>query len=98
MQVRNVALGIVSRRINWEKLTIMETVDVFFTYIRRIFDNIFSNAEQISQAMIVRGFRGDSDNHKIHLPDSTIGTADIVALLCLICVISIAVLSDYILI
>lgn len=97
-EVRNVALGIVSRRINWEKLTIMETVDVFFTYIRRIFDNIFSNAEQISQAMIVRGFRGDSDNHKIHLPDSTIGTADIVALLCLICVISIAVLSDYILI
>lgn len=27
LQVRNVALGIVSRRINWEQLTIMETID-----------------------------------------------------------------------
>ncbi|PSR85182.1 hypothetical protein CEY00_Acc33166, partial [Actinidia chinensis var. chinensis] len=51
-EVRNVALGIVSRRINWEQLTFMETIEVFFTYIRRIFKNIFSHAEQISQVRI----------------------------------------------
>ncbi|KAJ9154399.1 hypothetical protein P3X46_027736 [Hevea brasiliensis] len=65
-EVRNVALGIVSRRINWEQLTIMETIDIFASYIRRIFKNIFNHAEQISQAMIVRGFRGDSNSHKIY--------------------------------
>ncbi|VFQ79818.1 unnamed protein product [Cuscuta campestris] len=66
-EVRNIALGIVSRRINWEQLTTFETIDVFVTYIRRIFKNIFAHGEQISQAMIVRGFRGDIKAHKIFL-------------------------------
>ncbi|XP_022722817.1 protein ABCI12, chloroplastic isoform X3 [Durio zibethinus] len=48
-EVRNVAMGIVSRRINWQQLTMMETIDIFASYIRRIFKNIFSHAEQISQ-------------------------------------------------
>ncbi|XWS09078.1 hypothetical protein CRYUN_Cryun40dG0055200 [Craigia yunnanensis] len=51
-EVRNVALGIVSRRINWQQLTMMETIDIFANYIRRIFKNIFSHAEQISQVHI----------------------------------------------
>ncbi|GMH18803.1 hypothetical protein Nepgr_020644 [Nepenthes gracilis] len=77
-EIRNVALGILSRRINWEQLTTMETIDVFIQYVRRIFSNIFSHAEQIAQAMIVRGFRGDSKNHKIHfLSDSAVGVPDI---------------------
>ncbi|RAL44298.1 unnamed protein product [Cuscuta campestris] len=66
-EVRNIALGIVSRRINWEQLTTFETIDVFVAYIRRIFKNIFAHGEQISQAMIVRGFRGDIKAHKIFL-------------------------------
>ncbi|XP_024027528.1 protein ABCI12, chloroplastic isoform X2 [Morus notabilis] len=48
-EVRNVALGIISRRINWEQLTMLETIDLFFAYFRRIFKNIFNHAEQISQ-------------------------------------------------
>ncbi|PIA39312.1 hypothetical protein AQUCO_02600037v1 [Aquilegia coerulea] len=52
-EVRNAALGIVARRINWKQLTVMETVDVFFMYVRRIFKNIFSHAEQISQVVTV---------------------------------------------
>ncbi|EOY05488.1 Cobalt ion transmembrane transporters isoform 2 [Theobroma cacao] len=51
-EVRNVALGIVSRRINWQQLTVMETIDIFASYIRRIFKNIFSHAEQISEVHI----------------------------------------------
>ncbi|URE42063.1 Transmembrane BAX inhibitor motif-containing protein 4 [Musa troglodytarum] len=65
--VRNTALGVIARRISWHQLTLMETLDVFFLYIRRIFKNIFSHAEQISKAMIARGFRGDSNMHKIYL-------------------------------
>ncbi|XP_050240340.1 protein ABCI12, chloroplastic [Quercus robur] len=98
-EVRNVALGIVSRRINWQDLTMMETIDIFVIYFRRIFKNIFIHADQISQAMIVRGFRGDSKTHKIYfLSDSSFGMADIVSLLCLVGVTGAALLSDYFLV
>ncbi|XAR57174.1 hypothetical protein NMG60_11025227, partial [Bertholletia excelsa] len=95
-EVRNVALGIVSRRINWQQLTFIETVDVFFIYVRRIFKNIFSHAEQISQAMIVRGFRGDSNDHKIYLSsNSSIGMADILSLVCLVGLIGATTATKY---
>ncbi|KAG8484344.1 hypothetical protein CXB51_022824 [Gossypium anomalum] len=128
-EVRNVALGIVSRRINWQHLTMKETIDVtldkgalflpypllisciphllflwalipvFASYIQRIFKNIFKHAEQISQAMIVRGFRGDSNAHKLYfLSDSSIGMADLIAVVCLIGVTSAALLSEYLLV
>ncbi|XP_048132454.1 protein ABCI12, chloroplastic isoform X2 [Rhodamnia argentea] len=98
-EVRNVALGIVSRRISWHKLTMMETIDVFVSYIRRIFKNIFTHAEQISQAMIIRGFRGDSNNHKIYLPStSSNGIADTVSLMWLMGIVGAAILSDYLIV
>ncbi|XP_058077846.1 protein ABCI12, chloroplastic isoform X3 [Magnolia sinica] len=98
-EVRNAALGIVARRIHWRQLTVMETLDVFVMYVRRIFKNIFSHAEQISQAMIVRGFRGDSNTHKIYFfSDSSIGAADIVSLFCLLGLIGAAIWSELFLI
>ncbi|KAJ8428582.1 hypothetical protein Cgig2_031376 [Carnegiea gigantea] len=48
-EVRNVALGILSRRVDWKYLTLLEKVDVFVMYIRRVFQNIFCHAEQIAQ-------------------------------------------------
>eukprot|EP00268_Persea_americana_P059570 TRINITY_DN7330_c0_g1_i1.p1 TRINITY_DN7330_c0_g1~~TRINITY_DN7330_c0_g1_i1.p1 ORF type:complete len:398 (+),score=41.44 TRINITY_DN7330_c0_g1_i1:265-1458(+) len=94
-EVRNAALGIVSRRILWGELTIMDTLDIFLTFVRRIFKNIFSHAEQISQAMIVRGFRGDSHAHKIYFfSDSSLGMADVASVLCLLGLIGAAVLSE----
>ncbi|KAL7251929.1 hypothetical protein ACSBR1_013728 [Camellia fascicularis] len=94
-EVRNLALGIVSRRVDWKLLTIMETIDIFFAYIRQIFKNIFNHAEQISQAMIVRGFRGDGNAHKIYFSsDTSIGMADILSLLCLIGLIGAAAVSN----
>nr|CAD1829468.1 unnamed protein product [Ananas comosus var. bracteatus] len=48
-EVRNTALGIVARRIHWHQLTTIETLDVFFLYVRRIFKNIFDHAVQISK-------------------------------------------------
>ncbi|TXG71944.1 hypothetical protein EZV62_000523 [Acer yangbiense] len=106
------ALGIVSRRINWKQLTMLETIDIFASYIRQIFKNIFSHAEQkksqginnllerfsfifLTQAMIVRGFRGDSNTHKIYsLSDSSVGMADFVSLLCLVTIVGAALLSS----
>ncbi|KAH9765401.1 protein ABCI12 [Citrus sinensis] len=67
----------------------------FASYIRRIFKNIFGHAEQISQAMIVRGFRGDSSTHKIYsFSNSSIGVADFVSLFCLVGVVGAALVSD----
>ncbi|KAK1414143.1 hypothetical protein QVD17_29884 [Tagetes erecta] len=96
-EVRTVALGIVSRRINWQLLATMETVEVFFTYIRRIFKNIFNHAEQITQAMTVRGFRGDSNSHKIYFSSaSSAPIPNMVSLMTLIGLIGAAVLTEYI--
>lgn len=97
-QVRNAALGIVARRICWHQLTAMETVDVFFMYVRRIFKNIFNHAEQISKAMIARGFRGDSNTHKIYFfAEASFGFIDFLALLCLLGLVCAAVLSEVVL-
>lgn len=92
-EVRNVALGIISRRIAWKHLTLLEKIDVFVMYVRRIFKNIFSHAEQISQAMIVRGFRGDSKTHKIHFPHRPFAMPDFVSILALCGVIGATKLS-----
>ncbi|KAI4304107.1 hypothetical protein MLD38_039663 [Melastoma candidum] len=98
-EVRNVALGIVARRISWDQLTVMETIDVFVSYIRRIFRNLINHAEQISQAMIIRGFRGNSNNHKIHfMSDPSNRIADAISLLCLMGIVGAAVLSDHLVI
>lgn len=82
-EVRNVALGILSRRVDWKHLTLLEKVDVFVMYIRRVFQNIFSHAEQIAQAMIVRGFRGDSKAHKIHFPCKSLAMPDFISIMAL---------------
>ncbi|KAK6146122.1 hypothetical protein DH2020_019991 [Rehmannia glutinosa] len=96
-EVRNVALGIVSRRIKWQQLTTLETIDVFFTYIRRIFNNIYSHAAQITQAMIVRGFRGDCDSHQVLLSaGSSTKMANIISCSCLVGLICAATLSRYV--
>lgn len=93
-EVRNVALGIISRRIRWKELTTLETIDVFFTYIRRIFKNIYSHAAQISQAMIVRGFRGDCDSHKVLLAaGASTFIANVVSISCLVGLIGVTTLS-----
>ncbi|KAL5202190.1 hypothetical protein ABZP36_013142 [Zizania latifolia] len=94
-EVRNSALAIVARRINWKNLATMETVDIFFNYVRRIFKNIFDHAEQISKAMIARGFRGDPNNHKIYfLTESSFGIVDVFSLLCLFALMGLASISD----
>ncbi|XP_031500461.1 protein ABCI12, chloroplastic [Nymphaea colorata] len=98
-EVRNAALGIVARGINWKSLTFMETLDVFAMYIRRIFTNIFSHADQISQAMIVRGFRGNSRTHKLYcLSSSSFGLCDAVSVVCLLALVAAAILTEHFLV
>lgn len=96
-EVRNIALGIVARGINWKNLTLLETVDILFLYLRRIFNNLFNHAEHISQAMMARGFHGNAGNHKIYLLTKfSIERADIVAILLLGGLMGLALLYEYI--
>lgn len=96
-EVRNIALGIVARGIKWKNLTVLETVDILFLYLRRIFNNLFSHAEHISQAMMARGFHGNAGDHKIYLLTKfSIKTADIVAILLLGGLMGLALLYEYI--
>ncbi|MBA0740454.1 hypothetical protein Gogos_013655 [Gossypium gossypioides] len=111
-QVRNVALGIVSRRINWQQLTMKKAVDkvvlsycVIDNYIRQrgfvsaLSASDFINRIGFGQVMIVRGFRGDSNAHRLHfLLDSSIGIANLIAAVCWISVTSAAPLSEYLLV
>ncbi|XP_048538321.1 protein ABCI12, chloroplastic [Triticum urartu] len=94
-EVRNSALAIVTRRIDWKKLATMETIDIFFNYVQRIFKNIFDHAEQISKAMVARGYRGDPSKHKIYfLAESSFGIVDALSLLCLLAVMGLASFSE----
>lgn len=95
-EVRNIALGIVARGIEWKNFTLLETLDILFLYLRRIFNNLFSHAEQISQAMIARGFRGTATNHNIHLLTKfSIQIPDMLAILLLGGLIGLAVLYEF---
>uniref|UniRef100_A0A0D6QTE0 Uncharacterized protein n=1 Tax=Araucaria cunninghamii TaxID=56994 RepID=A0A0D6QTE0_ARACU len=95
-EVRNIALGIVARGIEWKNLTLLETLAILFGYLERIFGNLFHHAEQISQAMIARGFRGNATNHKIYLLTTfSIQRADILAIVLLGGFMSLSVLHGY---
>ncbi|KAL0323543.1 UNVERIFIED_CONTAM: protein ABCI12, chloroplastic [Sesamum angustifolium] len=93
-EVRNVALGIVSRRIQWQQMTTLETIDgilklnsLFFLHIYSSdFQNIYiAMQHKISQAMIVRGFRGDCHSHQVLLSaGSSTKIANIVSFSCLV--------------
>ncbi|KAJ4772680.1 Energy-coupling factor transporter transmembrane protein EcfT [Rhynchospora pubera] len=93
-EVRDGAVAIVARRVNWSQLSSLETLDIFVSYIRRIFNNIFNHSEQISQAMIVRGFDGECENHKFYFQEPSVGVKDFVSLLCFFALVAAAAVSD----
>lgn len=94
-EVRNIALGIVARGVQWKKLTSLETAEVFFTFLGRVFRNLFNHSEQIAQAMVVRGFRGDAAAHKVYFVTKfSLKLQDYIAILALGLVIGVGVLSE----
>lgn len=94
-EVRNIALGIVARGVQWKSLSMLETVDVFLLFLGRIFKNLFNHAEQIAQAMVARGFRGNPATHKIYfLTRFSIKMQDLIAILILAIVTGLAILSE----
>ncbi|MCO5559979.1 hypothetical protein L7F22_013583 [Adiantum nelumboides] len=94
-EVRNIALGIVARGVQWKQLTSLETAEVFFSFLGRIFRNLFKHSEQIAQAMVVRGFRGDAAAHKVYFGTSfSLKLPDYFAILTLGVLIGVAMVSE----
>ncbi|CAM6008789.1 unnamed protein product [Sphagnum balticum] len=80
-EVRNIAMGVVARGIEWRSLRLTETADAFFTLFGRLFKNLFNHADQISQAMVARGYKGDPAKHHIYfLTKLSIKASDWVAI------------------
>lgn len=50
LQVRNVALGIISRRINWKQLTVLETID------RKLISFVYQNFLRVGPAFMFPSF------------------------------------------
>eukprot|EP00249_Psilotum_nudum_P006288 c19613_g1_i1 orf=151-1344(-) len=95
-EVRNIALSIVSRDVHWKEFTLLETLDVFFLFLGRVFKNLFNHAEQIAQAMVARGFKGDASKHRIYFMSKfSIHAGDLVAIFSLAVIVGLAMVSDF---
>ncbi|GJP51522.1 hypothetical protein CLOM_g10687 [Closterium sp. NIES-68] len=83
-EVRSLALGVVARGIPWKQLQPLATLDLVLSLAGRLFQNLFTHADQIAQAMIARGFSGDPAVHRLYfLGHFALHAADWAALLLL---------------
>lgn len=55
-EVQNLVRSVTTRAINWQKLGIRKTIQVWLTVAERLLENLLLRAEQIASAMQVRGF------------------------------------------
>ena len=65
-EFRNLTLGLASRGIDWKRMGFAGSADVLMTLCGRLFTNLFSHADNISQAMVMRGFTSAED-HRLYL-------------------------------
>jgi energy-coupling factor transport system permease protein len=55
-EVQNLARSIQTRAINWRKLGFRGTTQIWLTATERLLENLLRRAEQIANAMLIRGF------------------------------------------
>lgn len=63
-EVQNLVRSISTRAINWKKLGVRGSVQVWLTVAERLLENLLLRAEQIASAMTVRGFTSP-DTHQV---------------------------------
>jgi energy-coupling factor transport system permease protein len=61
-EVQNLARSIRTRAIDWRKLGIKRSLQVWLTVVERLLDNLLLRAEQIAIAMEVRGFTSPNEH------------------------------------
>lgn len=63
-EIQNLIRSVRTRAINWKKLGLRRTIQVWLTLAERLLQNLLLRAEQISSAMQVRGFTSP-DQHRV---------------------------------
>ncbi|OLP19667.1 hypothetical protein BST81_03750 [Leptolyngbya sp. 'hensonii'] len=78
-EIQNLARSVQTRAINWKKLGLRRSAQVWLVVIERLLENLLLRAEQIASAMEVRGFTSP-DRHKVEWHQLQLQRADWLAL------------------
>ena len=62
-EVQNLIRAVSTRAINWKKVGIRGTIQIWLTVAERLLQNLLMRAEQIASAMQVRGFTSPDTHH-----------------------------------
>ena len=82
-EIQNLIRSIRTRAINWRKLGIKKSIQIWLIVAERLLENILLRAEQIAIAMEVRGFTSPN-THQVQWHQLKIGNKDIIALIMLL--------------
>ena len=82
-EVQNLARSVRTRAINWKKLGIRKSLQVWLMVAERLLENLLLRAEQIALAMDVRGFTSPNQ-HRVQWHHLRLRVYDWVALACLL--------------
>jgi len=74
-EFQNLARSVYTRAINWKKLGLRRTIQVWLMVAERLLENLLLRAEQIASAMQVRGFT-TPETHRVEWHQFRIGRAD----------------------
>ncbi len=70
-EVQNLARSVTTRAINWKKLGLRKSLQIWLIVVERLLANLLLRAEQIAIAMDIRGFTSPSQHnvkwHQLHL-------------------------------
>jgi len=82
-EVQNLARSIRTRAINWQKLGIRKSLQIWLMVTEKILENLLLRAEQIAIAMEVRGFTSPN-KHRVEWHQLTLNVKDWIVLFSLI--------------
>lgn len=82
-EVQNLARSVSTRAINWKKLGIRKSLQVWLMVAQRLLENLLLRAEQIASAMTVRGFTSPNE-HRVQWHQLRLRWCDWVAVVSLL--------------
>ncbi|KYC39090.1 hypothetical protein WA1_34465 [Scytonema hofmannii PCC 7110] len=82
-EIQNLVRSIMTRAINWKKLGLKGAVKVWMLVAERLLENLLLRAEQMANAMMVRGFTSPSE-HRVQWHNLRLGRRDWLAIAFLI--------------
>ncbi|AFZ60272.1 energy-coupling factor transporter transmembrane protein EcfT [Anabaena cylindrica FACHB-243] len=82
-EVQNLIRSVMTRAINWKKLGLKRAAKVWLIVIERLLENLLLRADQMANAMMVRGFTSPNE-HRVKWQELRLKTGDWLAIAILI--------------